>query len=493
MTSCRGRTSPRGTPWRCASSRTTYTLYVNGESTGRTATFTVDRPAAGQLQKPSFVKTSGTYRQEGELGQGTMLFNIKISTSLNQYNEYVVYDTPDVNQVMSDYFRVFLPAKNGELNNEIDLDDNGVYVEPASSDPNEDTRMEMYLYDIYFVTEESQDVSDPRQAGYHEETLAYDRRNSYDGTPYTESMDPAAVPNNILFEVPAGSELTAEQEQMIEDAGGLNKTVGKGFKFRIKNFKSPHFSEGGFITLVYRTTIVNPSPSMTSDGMPIYYNTASFYAQEIPNCDPDDDGSRGEVAVAKDGTRLEGLVTNDKGELCVAAADGSAGEPVALRLVRGNYFFVETAVPEGYEMPQGDDAETLVTVGLIGNDVIVYNVAEPEPEPEPDSDHEPEPDPEPEPETILPTAFGLVAYEGGLGSHENPETGDALPEPVWRAQWEGWTVYVDGEEWDVDAKGMPFRWGYFAQGETDPNKAITSAAGRASMSSGPGRSPARPR
>lgn len=400
MTSCRGRTSPRGTPWRCASSRTTYTLYVNGESTGRTATFTVDRPAAGQLQKPSFVKTSGTYRQEGELGQGTMLFNIKIPTSLNQYNEHVVYDTPDVNQVMSDYFRVFLPAKNGELTNEIDLDDNGVYVEPASSDPNEDTRMEMYLYDIYFVTEESQDVSDPRQAGYHEETLAYDRRNSYDGTPYTESMDPAAVPNNILFEVPAGSELTAEQEQMIEDAGGLNKTVGKGFKFRIKNFKSPHFSEGGFITLVYRTTIVNPSPSMTSDGMPIYYNTASFYAQEIPNCDPDDDfcdpiknektelkavieddftshpsvdpgviegdvdrtslvtftklgraadesdadalplagavftiyeanddGSRGEVAVANDGTRLEGLVTNDKGELCVAAADGSAASP----------------------------------------------------------------------------------------------------------------------------------------------------------------------
>jgi len=42
---------------------------------------------------------------------------------------------------------------------------------------------------------------------------------------------------NILFEVPAGQELTAEQQQMIDEAGGLNKAVGKGFKFHFKNFK----------------------------------------------------------------------------------------------------------------------------------------------------------------------------------------------------------------------------------------------------------------
>lgn len=137
------------------------------------------------------------------------------------------------------------------------------------------------------------------------------------------------------------------------------------------------------------TDIVNPSPAMTDEGMPIYYNTASFYAQEIPDCDPNDetcepikhektdleaviegdftskpsidpgiiegeinryssvdfqklgrtsddsdesaiplagavftvykaneDGTRGDIAIAKDGTKLENLVTNDEGKLC---------------------------------------------------------------------------------------------------------------------------------------------------------------------------------
>ena len=35
--------------------------------------------------------------------------------------------------------------------------------------------------------------------------------------------------------------------------------------------------------------IVNPSPAMTDEGMSIYYNTASFYAQEIPDSDPNDE------------------------------------------------------------------------------------------------------------------------------------------------------------------------------------------------------------
>lgn len=206
---------------------------------------------------------------------------------------------------------------------------------------------------------------------------------------------------NILFEVPAGQELTAEQQQMIDKAGGLNKAVGKGFKFHIKNFKGNGYDEGGFITLVYHTDIVNPSPAMTDEGMPIYYNTASFYAQEIPDCDPNDetcepikhektdleaviegdftskpsidpgiiegeinryssvdfqklgrtsddsdesaiplagavftvykaneDGTRGDIAIAKDGTKLENLVTNDEGKLCLADDEGNPNEAV---------------------------------------------------------------------------------------------------------------------------------------------------------------------
>lgn len=84
------------------------------------------------------------YNQVGDLGEGYMLLNIQISTLLVQYNEYVIYDTPDVNQSMSDYFRVYIPQRMGELSNEIKLDTNGHYVE--TEDTNEQTRMEMQLY-----------------------------------------------------------------------------------------------------------------------------------------------------------------------------------------------------------------------------------------------------------------------------------------------------------------------------------------------------------
>lgn len=65
---------------------------------------------------------------------------------------------------------------------------------------------------------------------------------------------------------------------MIDEAGGLNKAVGKGFKFHIKNFKEMVMMKTVLSPLSTHTDIVNPSPAMTDEGMPIYYNTASFYA-----------------------------------------------------------------------------------------------------------------------------------------------------------------------------------------------------------------------
>nr|WP_239458228.1 InlB B-repeat-containing protein [Collinsella tanakaei] len=61
---------------------------------------------------------------------------------------------------------------------------------------------------------------------------------------------------------------------------------------------------------------------------------------------------------------------------------------------------------------------------------------------------------------LTPKAVSLVAYEGGAGSSANPY--DALPEPVWRFEAEGWTLYVDGVKQDPDAAA--FQWGYFAAG-----------------------------
>lgn len=177
-----------------------------------------------------------------------------------------------------------------------------------------------------------------------------------------------------------------------------------------------------------------------------------------------EDGTRGDIAIAKDGTKLENLVTNDEGNLCLADDEGNPNEAVILSLERGNYIFVEVNTPEGYVHPEGESNETLVTVGLIGNDVDVVNIKDEKPTPVT--------------ETVLPQAYGLTAYDSGLGSHNNNETGDALPEPVWHAQWEGWTVYVNDEEWNIDEKGMPFQWGYFAEGETDSSKVITSAASK---------------
>ena len=72
---------------------------------------------------------------------------------------------------------------------------------------------------------------------------------------------------------------------------------------------------------------------------------------------------------------------------------------------------------------------------------------------------------EPPATLVAPTAVSLTAYEGGEGSEAN--AADALPDPVWRSDAEGWTVTVDGAAWDVAAQGAPFQWGYFPQGSDD--------------------------
>lgn len=519
-----------------------YQVYVDDRAQeGQVAYFKADKPN-DEVTSDRFVKSSGTYNQVGDFGEGRFLFNVKVATMLNQYNEFVIYDTPDVNLAFNGDMKVVIPRGYGGVDWEYIRLHSGENTYIEREDANEDTRMEIYLYDVYFLTDEAEDIETPRQAGWEDATLSFDRKNQWTGEPYTQSAQKAAVPKNILVEKLAGEELTAEEQKKIDEAGGLNKTVGKGFKVRIKNFKGAGFAEGGYLTLVYYCDIVNASPDMDKQGLPRYYNTASLYAQEIPNCNKPGDascvpikvektdlgaiiegdytsdpivdpskgeiggtvdrlsaldftkkgraadasdeeaaplagavftvyhananGSRGSIAESKEGKPLENLVTNAQGKLCFPAGDGSAGMEADLHLERGNYLFAEVKAPGGYK-PAEDDV--LVTVGLANNIVTVVNVAE---------GGGAGPDPEPEPETILPQAQGLVAYEGGRGSHGSKDTGDALPEPVWRAQWEGWSITVDGEPWDTDEKGMPFRWGYFAEGDTDPEDVLTEAAGK---------------
>ncbi|WP_417228658.1 InlB B-repeat-containing protein [Thermophilibacter sp.] len=72
--------------------------------------------------------------------------------------------------------------------------------------------------------------------------------------------------------------------------------------------------------------------------------------------------------------------------------------------------------------------------------------------------------------SLTPTATSLVAYEGGEGSSAN--SGDALPEPVWRFEAEGWTLYFDGKEQPEGTAA--FNWAYFPEeGDAEQTDAAT--------------------
>lgn len=74
-----------------------YKLQINGKDVpDKVFEFTVKRPVLKEKDQ-EFYKTSGTYEQEGELGDGNFHFNINVSTKLRSPNEYVIYDLPDVN------------------------------------------------------------------------------------------------------------------------------------------------------------------------------------------------------------------------------------------------------------------------------------------------------------------------------------------------------------------------------------------------------------
>ena len=75
-------------------------------------------------------------------------------------------------------------------------------------------------------------------------------------------------------------------------------------------------------------------------------------------------------------------------------------------------------------------------------------------------------------EFVQAQAIDLTAYEGGLGSGNSTVTGNALPEPTWKKDMKDHTLTVDGKEWDINEKGLPFTWKYL---DSDM-KEVTSSA-----------------
>lgn len=413
-------------------------------------------------KEAKFVKTSGRYQepQEGSTDYGSVMYPIYASTKLCTNNEFVFYDTPDINQRFDGDFDMAIPESYKGGGDALDFEGNHYRSNSTTVSPATDP-MEIWLYDVYFLTEEAENANVPREARYQEKTLVYEDR-LVGGKPYA-SDGSAVVPANILLEKPSGEPLTSDEQALIDNAGGLNKTVGKGFKVRIKNFHGANAGtvEGGFITMTYTMNLVNNSPTIDEKGNPVYKNTASYFGQKIPIA-PDNpvrhegstldavikgnttgsatiepggvivegakygtidftkvavpaDGAaetplagatftvyavdtEGKRTVAKTsgGILLENLVTNEAGKLC---APGST-DPVDLKLPFGTYTFVETAAPEGYELEDGK-TETTATVGFIPVAITVTNkpvATEPDPGPEPEPSPDPGPDPEPAPD-----------------------------------------------------------------------------------------------
>lgn len=75
-------------------------------------------------------------------------------------------------------------------------------------------------------------------------------------------------------------------------------------------------------------------------------------------------------------------------------------------------------------------------------------------------------------EFVEAEATDLIAYEGGLGSGNSTDTGDALPEPAWKEDITDHTITIDGAEWNTEEKGLPFTWKYL---DSDM-KEVTSSA-----------------
>lgn len=265
----------------------TYQLQINGKPVdGKTLSYTIDKPSP-QSATQQFYKTRGIYKQKGKLGDGNFLFNIVIDTELRSPNEYVIYDVPDINLGFDGYLKVCDAASTGAMDRDIfansNTDPNGAYISSATDDNGTTVK----AYDVYYVTKDPVDDKAIRIAAWEEKKLVFQRADVEGGS--LTSMDQATVPKNILFEKPLGTPLTEEEKQTIDANGGLYNKVGKGFKVTISDYKSRYLDKGGHLTFIYRMNIKNPSTKLDKEGNPVYKNFATYYAQEIPNCKPEDE------------------------------------------------------------------------------------------------------------------------------------------------------------------------------------------------------------
>lgn len=407
-----------------------YDITVDGKATGKKVTYHVTKPVL-KLPDAASLEKIGASRVDGD--KSYIYSEIQVSTRLRPNNEFIIYDTPDVNTALRGNVTVYDEKAPG--GKDFFLAELGAMYPHWVKDSTkpEEQRMEMWLYDIYFRTPEPANSVSSRTAAFEEKPITLDRYDVVAKKQGMTSMANATVPKDILVQKPAGATLTAEEQKLIDDAGGLYKVVGKGFMLRVKNYSSAYFDGGGYFNIGFDAEPVNDSVMLSETGKPIYVNQASYYAQEIPNCDPevhqnctpikyeaskpgdvqaggkgynpeelkppgitadtdgyqlidfvkqDDTGNALADAVfsiynaKSDGTPGD-IATNRDGvklENLVSGADGKLYLPdrttgVKLELKRGNYVFVEVKAPEGFIKAK----DTVVPVQFNQKVVVVSN------------------------------------------------------------------------------------------------------------------------
>lgn len=406
-----------------------YNILINDKPIEEKIKFNISKPKVESLSERKS-KTTGTYEKGESLGEGEFSYNIKVSSLLSTSNEFVIYDTPDINTSFEGKIKIALPTKYGGVDN--------IILYNKSSKKIDD--MKISVKDIYYKVAPPKSSDEPKMAEYESKKIRFDRRNSQTSEDFIDSIEEASVPKNILVEKNMNDPLNPEEQKIIDDNGGLNKEIGKGFKIRITNLKGKNIeNKAGNMTIIYYTTIKGNSPKFNSDGMPIYKNTFSLYGQDITdgdcqngvNCtspkvektllediikgkyttsgqvnsgsisaDVDkysnvtfkkvdsenkkglkgaeftiykvDGSNKKEIARNKDNKPMENLITNDKGELCFREENGNL-TPANLSLERGSYIFKEIKAPENYKII---NEETPLTVGFLKNNLQIENKKE---------------------------------------------------------------------------------------------------------------------
>lgn len=300
-----------------------YKLQINGKDVdGKVLEYKLENTKPG-LATQQFEKTNGTYNQKGKLGEGFFHYNIRFDTELRSPNEYVIYDLPDVNMGFDGDISIWDGKNIGQFDD--------VLLWNTNTDPNREyiwktdhpNGTKVRVYDVYYISKESDTENQIRVPDWEEKKLHFDRDGGI-----LDSEETATVPKDILFEKPLGSKLSAEEAQRIKDNGGLYTKVGKGFKVTLSDYKSNYLQKGGHITLSYKMQIKNSSPELDHDGHPIYKNVATYYAQEIPNCKPEDEHC-----------------TPIKSEKTKKFDDGSPDKPV-IAVVKPGSIGADVTVPE---------------------------------------------------------------------------------------------------------------------------------------------------